>query len=110
LTLHRLRSRSDRAAFARGPARPPALSLVQPQIESARRAGVTVEVPDQLHVHLRYDARDREAWLAVDDLADAVRGRSTVEGDWSFSSAPDNWLVIHFDSEACKLETRRPAE
>jgi hypothetical protein len=67
-------------------------------------------VPDQMHVQLRYDARDRDAWLAVDDLAEAVRGRSTVEGDWSFASAPENWLVIHFDYEACKLETPSPAD
>ena len=102
MTLHRLRHRTDRAALARGPIRPPALSLIQPQIESARQAGVMVDVLDERHVKVRYDARDREAWLAVDELYDAAQGRSTIEGDWSFTSAPDNWLLIHFDYGACR--------
>ena len=78
------------------------LSLIQPQIEMARQAGVTVDVVDERHVKVNYDARDREAWLAVDELSDAARGRSTIEGDWSFTSAPDNWLIIHFDFGACR--------
>lgn len=105
MTLHRLRHRSDRAALARGPNRPPVLSLIQPQMERARQAGVMVDVVDERHVKLNYDARDREAWLAVDELSDAVRSRSTIEGDWSFTSAPDNWLIIHFDFGACRLNT-----
>lgn len=106
MTLHRLRHRSDRAALARVPDRPPAVSLIQPQIDSARRVGVTVDELDRQHVRLKYDARDRDAWLAVDDLYDAVRGRSTIEGDRSFGSAPSNWLVIHFDYGACGLRLR----
>jgi len=104
LTLHRLRHRSDRVALARVPDRPPAVSLIQPQIDSARRAGVTVDEVDGQHVGLNYDARDRSAWLAVDELYDAVRGRSTIEGDRSFDLAPSNWLIIHFDYGACRLK------
>ncbi len=106
MTVHRLRHRRDRAALARVPDRPPAVSLIQRQIESARQVGVAVDELDAQHVRLHYDARDRDAWLAVDDLCDAVRGRSTVEGDRSFESAPGNWLVIHFDYGACGLELR----
>jgi hypothetical protein len=106
MTLHRLRHRSDRAALARVPDRPPAVSLIQPQIDSARRVGVTVDELDEQHVRLNYDARDRDAWLAIDDLYDAVRGRSTIEGDRSFDSAPSNWLIIHFDYGACGLKLR----
>ena len=105
MTLHRMR-RSDRAALARVPDRPPAVSLIQPQIDSARRVGVTVNELDGQHVRLIYDARDRDAWLAIDELYDAVRGRSTIEGDWSFDSAPSNWLIIHFDYGACGLKLR----
>ena len=106
MTLHRLRHRSDRAALARVPDRPPAVSLIQPQADSARRVGVTVDVLDEQHVRLNYDAVDRDAWLAVDDLYDAVRGRSMIEGDRSFDSAPSNWLIIHFDYGACGLKLR----
>jgi hypothetical protein len=106
MTLHRLRHRSDRAALARVPDRPGAISLIQPQFDSARRVGVTVEELDAQHVRLIYDARDRDAWLAVDELYDAVRGRSTIEGDWSFDSAPRNWLTIHFDFGSCALTLR----
>lgn len=106
MTPHRLRHRSDRAALARVPDRPPAVSLIQPQIDSARRVGVTVDELDRQHVRLKYDARDRDAWLAVDDLYDAVRGRSIIEGDRSFGSAPNNLLIIHFDYGACGLRLR----
>ena len=106
MTLHRLRHRSDRAALARVPDRPPAISLIEPQFDSARRVGVTVEELDAQHVRLNYDARDRDAWLAVDELNDAVRSRSTIEGDWSFDSAPSNWLIIHFDYGSCALKLR----
>ena len=105
MTLHRLRRR-DRAALARVPERLPAVSLIQPHIDGARRAGVTVTELDGQHVQLIYDARDRDAWLAVDELYDAVRGRSIIEGDWSFDSAPSNWLIIHFDYGACGLKLR----
>jgi hypothetical protein len=108
MTLHRLRHRRDRAALARVPDRPPAVSLIRPQIESALRVGVTVDELDGLHVRLEYDARDRDAWLAVDDFYDAVRGRFRIEGDRSFESAPGNWLVFHFHYGACGL-TLRPS-
>jgi len=101
MALHRLRHRSGRAALARVPDRPPAVLLIQPQLDSARRVGVTVDELDGQHVRLNYDARDRDAWLAVDELCDALRGRSTIEGDRSFESAPSNWLMIHFDYGAC---------
>jgi hypothetical protein len=106
MTLHRLRHRCDRAARARVPDRPPAVSLVEAQIDGARRVGVTVDELDGQHVRLKYDARDRDAWLAVDALYDAVRGRSTIEGDWSFDSAPSNWLIIHFDYGSCGFKLR----
>ncbi|MGQ0608500.1 MAG: hypothetical protein ACT4OQ_08570 [Chloroflexota bacterium] len=106
MTLHRLRRRNDRAALARVPDRPPAVSLIQTQIDSARRVGVMVEELDGQHLRLNYDARDRDAWLAVDELDDAVRGRSTSEGNRSFDSAPSNWLIIHFDYGACGLKLR----
>ena len=102
MTLHRLRRRSDRAALARVPDRPPAISLIGPQIGSARRVGVTVKELDGQHVRLDYDARDRDAWLAVDELDDAARGRSTIEGDQSFESAPSNWIIIHFHYGSCE--------
>lgn len=104
MTLHRLRQRRDRAALARVPDRPPALSRIQPQIDSARMVGVTVDELDGRHVRLTYDARDRDAWLAVDDLCEAVRLRSRIEGDRSFDSAPSNWLIVHFDYGACGME------
>ena len=106
MTLHRLRHRRDRAALARVPDRPPAVSLIEPHIDRARRVGVTVDQLDGQHVRLNYDARDREAWLAVDEISDAVRGWSTIEGDWSFDSSPDNWLTIHFDYGSCELKLR----
>ena len=105
MTPHRLRHRSDRVALARVPDRPPAVSLIQPQIDTARRAGVIVDEVDGQHVRLNYDARNRRAWLAVDELYDAVRGRSTIEGDRSFDLAPGNWLIIHFDYGACGSQT-----
>jgi len=106
MTLHRLRHRRDRAALARVPERPPAVSLIERHIDRARRVGVSVEELDGQHVRLNYNARDREAWLAVDELTDAVRWRSTIEGDWSFDSAPSNWLIIHFDYGSCELKLR----
>jgi hypothetical protein len=106
MTLRRLRHRSDRAALARMPDRPPAVTLIRPQIDSARRVGVTVDELDGQHVRLDYDARDRDAWLAVDDLHDAVGGRFTIEGDRSFDSAPRNWLIFHLHYGACGLKPR----
>jgi hypothetical protein len=80
--------------------------MIEPHIDNARRVGVTVDALDGQHVRLNYDARDRDAWLAVDELCDAVRGRSTIEGDWSFDSGPSNWLIIHFDYGSCELKLR----
>ena len=101
LTLNRLRQRSARVAVARVPERPPAVSMIRPQIEIARGVGVTVDELDGRHVMLNYDARDRDHWLAADAICDAVFTRSTIEGDRSFDSAPRNWLLIHFDYGAC---------
>ena len=109
MTLHRLRHRDARAALARVPERPPAVSVIRPQIEIARQAGVTVEQLDAQHVLLTYDSRDRDHWLAVDEVSDAVYSRSTIEGDGSFDSAPNNWMVIHFDYGACGSKDRRDA-
>ena len=106
MTLRRLRQRSDRAALARVPDRPPAVSLIHPQIDRARRVGVIVDEVDEQHLRLDYDARDRDAWLAVDDLEDALGGRFTIEGDRSFDSSPSNWLVFHLHYGACGLELR----
>ena len=106
--LHRLRQRGARAALARVPERPPAFEMIRPQVDMARRAGVTVDELDAQHVLLTYDARDREQWLAVDELYDAAYPRSTIEADGSFDSAPGNWMVIHFDYGACGMT--RPDE
>ena len=106
MTLNRLRQRSARVAVARVPERPSAISMIRPQIEIARRVGVTVDELDNQHVMLNYDARDRDHWLAAEELFDAVYMRSTIEGDTSFDSAPRNWLLVHFDYGACGLERR----
>ncbi len=104
LTLNRLRQRSARVAVARVPERPSAISMIRPQIEIARGVGVTVDELDRQHVILTYDARDRDHWLAADEICDAVYTRSTIEGDRSFDSAPRNWLLVHFDYGACGLD------
>ena len=59
--------------------------------EIARGVGVTVEELDSEHVMLTYDARDRDHWLAADEIYDAVYTRSTIEGDGSFDSARQIW-------------------
>ena len=104
LTLNRLRQRSARVAVARVPQRPSAISMIRPQIEIARGVGMTVDEVDGEHVMLSYDARDRDHWLAADEIYDAVYARSTIEGDRSFDSAPRNWLLVHFDYGACVLD------
>ena len=104
MTLTRLRQRRARVALARVPERPSAISMIRPQIEIARGVGVTVDELDRQHVTLTYDARDRDHWLAAEDIYDAVYTRSTIEGDRSFDSAPHNWLHIHFDYGACGLD------
>jgi hypothetical protein len=91
-------------AVARVPERPSAISVIRPQIEIARGVGVTVDELDRQHILLNYDARDRDQWLAADEIYDAVYTRSTTEGDRSFDSAPRNWLLVHFDYGACGLD------
>lgn len=95
------RYRRARADLARVPGRPPPLSVIRPLIEVARNVGVDAEELDDQHVELTYDARDRDQWLAVDAIYEAVYRRSTTEGDMAFDSGPDNWVVIHFDYGAC---------
>ena len=104
MTLHRLRNRRSRAALARVPERPSPVSMIRPHLDAARAVGVTADELDARHVLLSYDARDREQWLAVDQLRDATYSSSTIEGDRAFESAPNNWLVIHFDYGACAGE------
>ena len=106
MTLHRLRHRGARAALARVPERPPAIAVIRPQVEIARQFGVHVEELDDQHVRLTYDARDRDHWLAIDALSEAVYRHCTIEGDGSFDSAPSNWMVIHFDYGACDSKDR----
>lgn len=101
MTLHRLRNRRTRAALARVPDRPTPLSMLRPQLDAARSVGVKADVFDPRHILVNYDARNRDQWLAVDRLHEAARSRSTIEGDWSFASAPNNWIVVHFDYGAC---------
>ena len=108
MALRRMRQRDARAALARVPERPPALLVIRPQVEMARRAGVTIDELDGHHVLLTYDARDRDQWLAVDALHDAAYPRSTIEADGSFDSAPGNWMVIHFDYGACGMTRTDP--
>ena len=104
MTLNRLRQRRARVAVARVPERPPAISMIRPQIEIARAVGVTVDELDGQHVLLNYDARDRDHWLAADEICEEVYTRSTIEGDRSFDSAPRNWLLVHFDYGACGMD------
>ena len=72
MTLDRLRHRSARAALARVRERPPALSVIRRQVGIARQVGVTVDEIVGQHVLLMYDARDRDHWLAVDEVYDAA--------------------------------------
>ena len=104
MTLNRLRQRSARVAVARVPERPAAISMIRPQIEMARGVGVVIDEFDGEHVMLTYDARDRDHWLATDEIYDAVYTRATIEGDRSFESAPRNWLLVHFDFGACSSD------
>jgi hypothetical protein len=106
MPLDRLRRRASRAALARVPERQPALARLQPMIDPAREAGVIVDELDRYHVLLSYDARDRDQFLAVDGLYDATYQHSTIEGDWALSSAPNNWMVIHFDYGTCRMKAR----
>ena len=95
------RNRRARADLARVPRRPPPVSTIRSLLNDARSVGVRVEEVDEHHVWVAYDARDRDHWLAVDAVYDAVRVRSLVEGDGAFPSGPDNWMLIHFDYGAC---------
>lgn len=104
MTLHRLRNRRSRAALARVPERPAPVSVIRPHLDAARVVGVHADELDARHVLLSYDARNREQWLAVDQVREATLSSSTIEGDRSFESAPNNWVVIHFDYGACAGE------
>jgi len=104
-----MRRRDARAALARVPERPPTIARLRPQIDSARGVGVTVDELDRNHVLLTYDARDRDQWLALDELYDAARDHATIEGDWSFEASPNNWMVIHFDYGVCGVDPRARA-
>ena len=75
--------------------------------EAVRASGATVEDLDPDHVRVLYDASNREQWIAIDDLCDAVAGHAALEGEGMFDSAPNNWVAIHFDNAACG-ESRRP--
>jgi hypothetical protein len=70
---------------------------------------VTVDQLDPKHVLLTYDARDLDQWLALDELYDAARDLSTIDGDWAFEAAPNNWMVIHFDYGVCGVDPRTHA-
>ena len=95
------RNRRARTDLARVPKRPAPVSTIRSVLDDARSVGVGVEEADEHHVWLTYDARDRDHWLAVDAIHEAVRFRSLVEGDGAFPSGPDNWMLIHFDYGAC---------
>lgn len=106
MTLDRMRRRASRAEMARVPERPAALSRLRAHLDAARDVGVTVDELDRHHVLLSYDARDHDQWLALDGLYDAAYQQSTIEGDWSFASAPNNWMVIHADIGPCRMKAR----
>jgi hypothetical protein len=104
--LWRLRRRSRRAPdrraeLARIPERPKGVNRIQPLLDTAREAGVAVEEIDEEHVRLRYDARMRDQWLAVEAIYDAVQELASLEGDGLTDAAPDNWMVVHFDFASC---------
>lgn len=105
--LWRLRRRSRRAPdrraeLARVPERPRGVNRIQPLLETAREAGVSVEELDEDHVRLRYDALERDQWLAVEAIYDAVQELASLEGDGHTDAAPHNWMGIHFDFSSCE--------
>ncbi|MEP7082315.1 MAG: hypothetical protein ABI841_04980 [Chloroflexota bacterium] len=77
------------------------MSKIQPQLDAARAAGVTVEDIDEDHVRLSYDARERDQWLAAEDVYEAVHELASLEGDGRTEAAPNNWMAIHFDFSTC---------
>ena len=104
--LWRLRRRGRtatdrRAELARVPHRPRGVSRIQPLLDAARAAGVLVEELDDEHVRLSYDARERDQWLAAEDVYEAVHEQASLEGDGRTEAAPDNWMAIHFDYSTC---------
>ena len=104
--LWRLRRRGRtatdrRAELARVPERPRGVSRIQPLLDAARAAGVLVEELDDEHVRLSYDARERDQWLAAEDVYEAVHEQASLEGDGRTEAAPDNWMAIHFDYSTC---------
>lgn len=104
--LWRLRRRSRRtidrrAELARVPERPRGVRKIQPLLDTARSAGVAVEQLDEEHVRLRYDARERDQWLAMEAIYEAAHDHASLEGDGHTDAAPDNWMVLHFDFASC---------
>jgi len=100
----RRRSRRNpdrRAELARVPERPRGVNRIQPLIDAARAAGVSIEELDEDHVRLRYDARERDQWLAIEDIYEGVHEHATLEGEGRTEAAPDNWMVVHFDFSSC---------
>lgn len=77
-------------------------------LDATRQSGATIEQLDDDHVRVLYDASNREQWIAIDDLSDAVAGHAALEGDGMFESAPNNWVVVHFDDATCG-ESRAPS-
>jgi hypothetical protein len=70
-------------------------------LETARAAGVQVEEIDEEHVRLRYDALERDQWLAVEEIYESVHEHASLEGDGHTDAAPNNWMVVHFDFASC---------
>ncbi len=70
-------------------------------LETARAAGVQVEEIDEEHVRLRYDALERDQWLALEAIYEAVHEHASLEGDGHTDAAPNNWMVVHFDFASC---------
>jgi pyrroloquinoline quinone (PQQ) biosynthesis protein C len=90
-----------RAELARVPARPIGVARIEPLLEAARASGVSVEEIDAEHVRLRYDAREHDQFVAIDNLYDATHDQGSLEGDGKFETSPNNWMVIHFDYATC---------
>ena len=98
---HGRKAPDRRDQLARVPKRPIGVDRIRPLLEVARAAGVLVEELDTEHVRLRYDAREHDQFIAIDNIYDAVHDQSSLEGDGRFDVAPDNWMVIHLDYATC---------
>jgi len=99
--LRRGRHVLDRRALARVPDRPSAIARVQPLLDRAREAAIVVDELDPQHVRLRYDSRERDQWLVIDEIFEAVHDHATCAGEGQTDAAPENWMVIHFDFGSC---------